>query len=69
MSLSSPATELVDQLDAGGAVVGSITRADMRAHNVRHRSVAHVVGPHIGPGDGPHHRPARVELINQLGGR
>jgi isopentenyldiphosphate isomerase len=40
MSLSSPATELIDQLDERGVVVGSITRADMRAHNLRHRSVA-----------------------------
>jgi isopentenyldiphosphate isomerase len=43
VSLSSPATELVDQLDADGAVVGSVTRRDMRAHNLRHRSVAVVV--------------------------
>ena len=43
MSLSSAATELVDQLDADGAVVGLVTRRDMRAHNLRHRSVAVVV--------------------------
>ncbi len=43
MSLSSPATELVDVLDEQGSVVGSVTRADMRARNLRHRSVAVVV--------------------------
>ncbi len=43
MSLSSPATELVDQLDEQGSVVGPVTRRDMRAGNLRHRSVAVVV--------------------------
>ncbi len=43
MSLSVPSTELVDQLDEAGAVVGAVTRRDMRAHNLRHRSVAVVV--------------------------
>ena len=43
MSLSVPSTELVDQLDEDGAVVGAVTRRDMRAHNLRHRSVAVVV--------------------------
>ncbi len=43
MSVSVPSTELVDQLDEAGAVVGSVTRGDMRALNLRHRSVAVVV--------------------------
>ena len=43
MSVSVPPTELVDQLDEDGAVVGAVTRRDMRAQNLRHRSVAVVV--------------------------
>jgi isopentenyldiphosphate isomerase len=38
-----PAEELVDVLDAAGAVVGTATRAEMRARNLRHRSVGIVV--------------------------
>jgi isopentenyldiphosphate isomerase len=36
----APGEELVDVLDASGAVVGTATRAEMRARNLRHRSVA-----------------------------
>ncbi len=43
MSLSMPSAELVDQLDDHGAVVGAVTRREMRANNLRHRSVAVVV--------------------------
>jgi isopentenyldiphosphate isomerase len=39
----SAAEELVDVLDATGAVVGVATRAEMRARNLRHRSVGIVV--------------------------
>ena len=38
-----PASELVDHLDERGTVVGSVTRKEMRARNLRHRSVAVVV--------------------------
>jgi isopentenyl-diphosphate delta-isomerase len=39
----APADELVDVLDATGAVVGTATRAEVRARNLRHRSVGIVV--------------------------
>jgi isopentenyldiphosphate isomerase len=42
MTLTSP-TELVDHLDDRGAVVEVVTRQEMRAQNLRHRSVAVVV--------------------------
>ena len=43
MTLTSPSAELVDHLDEHGVVVGAVTRKEMRARNLRHRSVAIVV--------------------------
>jgi isopentenyldiphosphate isomerase len=43
MTLTSPSSELVDQLDDDGSVVGAVTRREMRERNLRHRSVAVVV--------------------------
>jgi isopentenyldiphosphate isomerase len=40
MTLMSPSGELVDQLDDEGTVVGAVSRREMRARNLRHRSVA-----------------------------
>jgi len=42
MTLMSP-SEMVDHLDDRGAVVGAVTRKEMRERNLRHRSVAIVV--------------------------
>jgi 8-oxo-dGTP pyrophosphatase MutT (NUDIX family) len=39
----SPADELIDVIDEGGAVISSCTRAEMRAGNLRHRTVCIVV--------------------------
>jgi isopentenyldiphosphate isomerase len=40
MTLLTPSSELVDQLDELGNVVGAVTRKEMRAQNIRHRSVS-----------------------------
>jgi isopentenyldiphosphate isomerase len=40
MTLTSPHSELVDHLDDHGGVVGAVTRKEMRARNLRHRTVA-----------------------------
>lgn len=43
MSDPSSAEELVDELDPMGTVIGAVTRAEMRARNLLHRSVFIVV--------------------------
>jgi isopentenyldiphosphate isomerase len=40
MTLGANTSELVDELDDQWAVVGAVSRGEMRAHNLRHRSVA-----------------------------
>lgn len=40
---STSSDELVDEIDEHGSVVGVVTRAEVRRHNLRHRSVAIVV--------------------------
>jgi len=40
MTLLTPSTELVDELDEHGNVVGAVTRKEMRVRNLRHRSVS-----------------------------
>ncbi len=43
MTVPDPGEELVEEVDAAGAVVGVVSRKEMRTTNLRHRNVAVIV--------------------------